>query len=386
MGNDRLVYTFGGAWSNARMLNLSVEEQSVKFAKEESRQYGSFATGVLVTTAIESSEPDYGWGTILIDADIPKNSLIKVYCYASDYKMVEIDGAEVELDQYIMDKKASSFKERLHKLVPLFHLAFSGAVDGLVNVKGRYLWIMIEFLVPNSSKLLLHRVQVSLSHEKLIQYLPQIYRNQKDSDDFFGRFMDIFDSLFFDIEKKVEQLPTSLDYTVASGEMLRYLASWIGVGINDMPVRDMADEELRARMSVAVEEYKAIGTKKGVESLIKRELGVQPIIVEYFRVKKMVQEGRDRKLYHLLFGDNVYCFFLLLPEEAFLGKCDMQTFLHILRNNIPAYTKAKIILLKKRIVLGKHTYLGVNSVIRDYNYVGIDQNISISSGTIIGGN
>jgi hypothetical protein len=45
----------------------------------------------------------------------------------------------------------------------------------------------------------------------------------------------------------------------------------------------------------------------------------------------------------------------------------------------------EVVLLKKRIILGNHTYLGINSMVAEYSYVSIDENIAISDDTLIGG-
>jgi phage tail-like protein len=389
MGNGRLIYTLGSDWRNTRMLNLTVSGQNVVFTAQEAQQYGTFATGVLITRSIDSNEQNYSWGNMQIDATIPENSVIRVYCYASDSKLVSLDEVPVDLDGYIMnheDEGKQLIKEHFRDISYLFHMAFSGALDGLVNQKGRYLWIKIELLVPNPSEFLLRNIRLVFPNEKLIQYLPQIYRDIREDNDFFVRFMDIFESVFFDIEREVEEIPKKLDYTVATGEMLRYLASWICLDTGGIPIRHLPDTEIRKRMFSAVSEYKEIGTRNGVLHYTERELGVKPIIVEYFMVKKMVKEGRDKEVYRELFGENPYCFFLLIPEEAFSDDRDLGSFIRALRNNIPAQTEAKVVLLKKRIVLDKHTYLGINSVIGNYNYVSVDQNISISYDTLIGGN
>jgi hypothetical protein len=98
----------------------------------------------------------------------------------------------------------------------------------------------------------------------------------------------------------------------------------------------------------------------------------------------MLFQGQDKELYKELFGTNPYKFYILLPEEVIHRK-NINSLLTQLKRNIPAHTETEIILLKNGILLGKHTYLGVNSMVGEYNYVSIDQNIAISDDTLIGG-
>lgn len=387
MQNGRLTISINGRWRNCLMLNLCVKDGKLVFPKSQS-SYGSFETGVVITCPIDSNEQDYYWENLKIDAEMPENSVLRVSCYVSESTKAEVDGRIVDLDSYIKTQALLPDEEKkkcVKALDPLFLPAFSGGSDGIVNQKGRYLFIKAEFLVPDTAGFSVNAIEIVYQSERLIQYLPQIYRDHEEDNRFFRRYLNIFESIFFDIEQKVENTAKSFDYGCASGEMLRFLASWICVDGGNSELKRFNDKELRQRISGAVREYGEIGTKKGVEDFVKRELGVRPIIVEYFKVKKAVREGRDKEVYRELFGDNPYCFFLLLPEEAFSGHSDMTRFINELRMNIPAQTEVRLVLLKKRIVLGKHTYLGVNSVVGDYSYVSIDQNVSISNETMIGG-
>ena len=77
-------------------------------------------------------------------------------------------------------------------------------------------------------------------------------------------------------------------------------------------------------------------------------------------------------------------YFILLPADVF-NRQNTNSFLKKLKSSIPAHTEMEIVLLKRSIILGKHTYLGVNSMVGEYNYVSIDENIAISDDTLIGG-
>ncbi len=364
-------------WKRSLLGNLQLRDNQLVFL--EGQEHGMLATGVLITGSIDSTEQDFQWDIISIEVDLPENSIIKVSCFACDTIEVLLGDNLVNLDEYI--KEASGETLSQHKeLNTLFKQAFTGSTDGLLRVSGRYLWLKLEFLVPQPELFCLRKIKLLLTDEQIIQYLPEIYRDGKERNDFFQRFMKIFDSIFFDIEEKVNRIPEKLDYTLAKGDMLRYLADWVSI----RETRNLGDEELRERIAAIMPEYSAIGTKPGIERFVERELKVRPRIVEFFDYKQMLYEGQDKELYKELFGTNPYKFFILLPADVF-NRQNINSLLIKLKNIIPAYTEMEIVLLKRRIILGKHTYLGVNSTVSEYSYVSIDENIAISDDTLIGG-
>ena len=381
MENDRMYITLNRnrEWKRSLLLNLQPGDNQLVFSERPGPEQGMLATGVIITGSIDSTEQDFQWGGIRIEADLPENSVIKVSCFANDSTVISLGDNPVNLDDYLNDTRLDGIA-RLKELNPLFKQAFTGSTDGLLGVNGRYLWLKLEFLVPQPDLFCLRKIKLLLADEKIIQYLPEIYRDGKEYNDFFWRFMEIFDSIFFDIEERINHMPETLDYTQAKGDMLRYLADWVSIHETE----SLRDEELRERISAIIPEYSAIGTKSGIERFVERELKVKPRIIEFFNYKQMLFEGRDKELYEELFGTNPYKFFILLPADVF-NRQTIDSFLKKLKKIIPAHTEMEIVLLKKRIILGKHTYLGLNSMVGEYNYVSIDENIAISDDILIGG-
>jgi len=382
MEKDRMYITINRnrEWNRSLLVNLLAKDNQVVFDLSKENEYGMLAAGILITGSIDSTEHDFQWDSMLIDADMPENSVIKISCFASDSKEILLGYRLVNLDEYIKDSQKDA-KNKLIELSKLFKPSFSGSTDGLIRVRGRYLWIKLEFLVPQPQKFCLRKIKVLLANEKIIQYLPEIYRDSNEDNNFFERFMAIFDSIFFNIEERIEKMSDELDYTIAKSEMLRYLASWLCI----QDTHGMDDESLRERIASIIPEYSAIGTKPGIEKFVESELGVTPTIIEYFNYEQMLRESKDKEIFKELFGTNTYKFFILLPEEVFTKNRNINGFLKKLKNNIPAYTEVELIKLKKGTILGKHTYLGVNSMVGEYNYVSVDENKSISYDTLIGG-
>jgi phage tail-like protein len=342
---------------------------------------GEDSSGIIVTGSADSTEHDFIWKNILIDAAMEQGIIVKVSAYAANTTIITTENGVRELDSLLSDR-TSDPKERLELIDKLFVPLFSECTDGPINLKGRYIWIKLEFIMLESRALELKKIKLLLKSESMMDYLPEVYRTEDGENGFLARFLSIFDSLFFEMDDAVAGLSKSLDYRTAKGQLLRYLSEWICVD----DVSYLTDEQLRDKIRAAISDYRSIGVKKGLVSWIENEYGVTPNIVEYYNVRSMIYEGKDREVYHRLFGDNPYKFFVILPEGVFSGAHETNLFMQRLKKRIPAYTEAEVIITKRNIILENHTYLGVNTVIGDYTEANTDVGSSMAHDIILGGN
>ena len=213
----------------------------------------------------------------------------------------------------------------------------------------------------------------------MVDYLPSIYRSS-GTESFTTRFLSIFHSMVLDLEEDIYSVSRQFDFERASGDMLRFIASWVCVD-----TAGLDDEGIRRAIAGAMEEYQFAQTPAGIRRMIERWTGHTPILVEHFTVRENIRRGKDKELYSRLYGDNPYKFFVLMEEKTFKSRAEADAFLERLRKAIPAHVDADLILLKQSVYLDWHTYLGVNSVISGYTPVAIDESISIHYDTMIGG-
>lgn len=357
MADSRLYITLNRAseWRRGLMNGLEIAGNSL------SSPNGGSAAASFVTGSVDSAEHNFRWTNLVIDARLPENTIVRVSAYTSDTTLAEIDGRAAELDSYLCGK--GSAEEKLRKTAPLFTLLYSGCTDGFINMRGRYIWLRLDFITPEKREIRLDKIKLLLKSESMMEYLPEVYGVEDGENGFLSRFMAIFDSIFFELDDRISAAGDSLDYRIAGGEFLKYLAEW--VNIEDAAY--LSDETLRKRIAAAVSEYGLTGTKNGLMRWIENEYGVRPNIVEYCNIRKMVREGGDREVYRRLFGDDPHRFFVMLPENAFADIHEANLFMDKLRRRIPADTDAAVITLRRCVILENHTYLGVNSVLSGYS-------------------
>lgn len=361
-------------WRRGLLSGLKISGNSVV------PENGDITSAALISGSVDSAEHNFFWRSFLVEAELPENMIMRVSAYSANTKIAEIDGASVELDDYLRSRAASP-GEKLRRLAPLFRPVCSGRTEGPVYLRGRFIWIRLDFVMLDRRALRLDKIKLLWESESMMEYLPEIYRRTDGENGFLTRFMSIFDSIFFEMDDRIGALGDSLDYRIAGGELLRCLAEWVNVE----DAAYLSDETLRRRIGRAVSERGMTGTVNGLACWIEDEYGVRPNIVEHYSVRKMVREGKDRDVYRRLFGDDPYKFFVLLPENVFLSTHEANVFMSRLKKRIPAHTAAEVVTLRRSVILGLHTYLGVNSVLGGYSEAKADSAGRISHHLILGG-
>lgn len=361
-------------WRRGLLSGLKISGNSIVPENE------NVTSAVFISGSVDSSEHDFFWRSFLVEAALPENMIMRVSAYSANTTRAETDGSPVELDGYLRSGAASP-EEKLRRLERLFRPICSGRTEGPLNLRGRYIWIKLDFVMLDRRALRLDKIRLLLKSESMMDYLPEVYRTADGENGFLTRFLSIFDSIFFDMDDRIGALSDSLDYRAAEGDLLRYLAEWVNVE----DTAYLSDEALRRRIGRAVSERGLTGTVNGLIGWIKDEYGVNPNIIEHYSVRKMVREGKDKDVYRRLFGDDPHKFFILLPENVFADTHEANIFMDKLKRRIPANTVAEVVTLQKSVILGRHTYLGVNSVLGGYSEARADSSGRMSHHLILGG-
>ena len=105
-----------------------------------------------------------------------------------------------------------------------------------------------------------------------LKYLPAIY----SADDFMGRFLLIFESILSPIDRTVGNLHYYFDAQMAPPEMLPWLASWLGLALDER----WPEAQRRALILAAVDLYQWRGTRRGLSEFVRLYTGITPEIVE----------------------------------------------------------------------------------------------------------
>ena len=334
---------------------------------------------VMITGSIDSFEHDHVWKAVSFDWSLAPNTSCRISCFASNSKMMEIDGRRMDFDAWLADEKIA-VEDRAGQLGHMFAPIRAHGGDGLLGCRGRFIWFRLDLIAQNRAGFSMRSIKLELPGEQIIDYLPDIYRKGLDENDFFSRFMTVFGSIFFAIEDDINRIGEKLDYRTADEDMLAYQAGWLGIN-----GQAASFDAMREQIGSVLREYRMSGTREGLTRAVERQMGLRPIIVEHFQVDKMVREGRNRQTYYALFGTNPYKIHVMLPQQLLKSRAKIKGLSSRIRSCIPAHVEFEIVALQMSVRLDRHTYLEINSCLSDFSGMVVEEKSILYHDVYIGG-
>lgn len=350
---DYLTLCCREQWLDGLFRHMICEEDTLRL--EAGHHIGAYCL-----PPIDSGETGFAWSRLLIDADLPQDSSLRVYAYASDTP-----------DWSAWERLQDDFRADMDTVPEHFGPPLHSGCDFWLNCTGQYLWLALELTAAGAEQPLVHGVSLRMGGDHMLDYLPSIYQG----DDFTYRFLSVFNSMMQDVEDEIEALPRQL--APESTDMLDGLAEWLCM--------DSSMENSRARIRSVLHEYETMYTPDGIQRSVRQLTGREPLLIEHFTVDPNREDCRNPTVYRRLYGDDPYRFFILLDEDTFASRDRMEWFLSHMRELIPAEMTFELVLLKHCIQLDWHTYLGVNTYIGNYIPAVIDETVTIHYDTTIGG-
>ena len=313
----------------------------------------SLVAGTYFSHRFDSASPRTRWHKFVLDADIPSNTQIRV-SYLVDEQKGDTDARLLDVTRTLAEKNASyPWSEPV-----------ANATDALVGGgEGRYLWLRIELIGSETSTPTLRSVRVEFPRTSYLRYLPAVYQEDARSRDFLERFLSVFETFFGRMEREIASTARLFDPEAArSGdEFLRWVATWLAVAVD----QNWDTERLRKLVRRAPELYRKRGTREGLEEYIETFTGERPLIVEKFQIECDGMLPEVAKLFGELFGNDPYCFCVLLKPCTVRTDEERQAVARLLDAEKPAHTCAGLLTLQPWVYLDAHTYLGVNTYLSE---------------------
>jgi phage tail-like protein len=367
---DRL-YTLNGDEGLITILNL----QPRTLLMEET----GVPEGMWLSTAFDSAEAETVWHKLTLQSFVPDGTQLHVSYFSLNEDSCIINGSYRKVDEWIKDDTVS-YRDKLQGLAPLWSEPIINPQDALFfGAKGRYLWLKLDWIASERYTPLLESLRVYFPRETYLSYLPAVYQEDADSRDFLERFLSLFGTLFTEIEDEIGDLSAYIDPERATGEHLRWLATWVGLETDDY----WTDEHVKAFIKAAPELYRYRGTRHGLMKAIEIYTGAKPLIVEYHQTKAMRDHAELRPLIDQLYGGDPYTFTVLLQPEQVQAEKQRVVIEQLLEEQKPAYTEAKLVQLQPWMYLDLHTYLGVNTLLTEPSLLSLNPNRAMPNDTLI---
>ncbi|MDQ6423030.1 phage tail protein [Paenibacillus sp. LHD-117] len=369
--SDRLYALGGGEETTITLLHLQPQTLSMPET--------GVPEGLWLSKRFDSTESGTVWHKLTADAFVPEGTQLRVSYFCLDHERAVIAGEYRSVDDWIADPSIP-YKEKLEGLATFWSPSIPNPKDALfMGAKGRYLWLKLEWNGTERHTPTVEKLRLYFPRETYLDYLPPVYQEDEESRDFLERYLSIFGTAFTELEEEIGDLSRYIDPYRATGEHLRWLATWIGLETDDY----WTDEQVRSFILAAPELYRYRGTKRGIGAVIEMYTGVRPIIVEQFQTKAMRDHAELRNLTDALYGDNPYSFTVLLRPEQALNEKQRVVIEGLLEEQKPAYTEAKLVQLQPWMYLDLHTYLGINTVLTEPSLLMLGPERSMPNDTLI---
>ena len=363
-------------------IGIGSEEPAIFFIRKEERFVNS---ATYISKFLDSNEEGCQWHKFILDCEIPENTKIDVWYHISD----KVDDEESWSEALINPKDAL-----------------------ILSTKGRY--IKFKFELSSADRLntpKIKSIRVYFPRLSYLRYLPAVYQEDKTSREFLERFLSLFETYFWQLEKKIEEVPQYFDTKATPDEFLDWLSSWLGISLDG----NWSDKKQRELLNRAHELFKKRSTREGLKEMIKLYLEEpklvkflkeqiskcqngtsaenlegfehigkdteEPIIVEQFQLKP-AENSENWKTWERLFGNCPYSFCVLLRPFSVNDENELSTVRRIVEQEKPAYTKGCVVLLQPWIYLDMHTYLGINTILSEPKFI-LEKDSVISRNTIL---
>ncbi len=316
--------------------------------------------GVYVAYGLDSGEKETQWGRLKIAGALEGDGAVVVSYFASDTGEISLGETRVSVDAFLqstvwtVDEKIAAMDGLwVSQRLPLCRDML------LLEAKGRYLFLKIEVDVFDGSRPLIQQVQVEFSGEHLINQLPEFYRLKQNNPELMQRFLSIFQSVTDDLQESIEAISVHFNPNGVEKAHLHWLSRFMAVDNPHM----WEEPQLRALIGRMYRLYLQKGTLAGIAEVVAFYTGAMPMLMEAAEILDFYQGSPYEEDFMQLFGTDVYAFFIFIHDRHIEGNKAIAEIGNLVEAFKPAHTFGHLVVLKPYMVLGDHTYLGVNSVV-----------------------
>lgn len=311
--------------------------------------------GCFFSEVFDSGEKETRWYKLASDFRLPVNCSMRITFFASDDRVIPkkdklYDITEVIKSSNSADKKLAAFS------VSFLSVSYTMADELLLTeLKGRYLFFAVQSISSGGEFPEIYEMRLSFAPYMLTGLLPEIFRDEENS--FLERYLAIFQTLYEDMEEKIDHaaesyIPENPDY-----DFLKWLSDNFCIRSVDL----WNDDQLRYILKNAPRIYRCIGTKSVIIELCELYLGCSVEILEYYDGLEQGFVNKynipDEKLFI-----NPYVFTVIARTER-LTAAEFDGLERIIDACKPAHMNANIVTLPSERF--KANKLGENTVLTD---------------------
>ncbi len=366
------------------------------------------ASGKYYSAALDSKTYQCVWDRVLLRGTVPAGASVRVDTFTSESEKTSPEIASLAESRWSTGQINTSTTSR--------------DWDCLIrSTAGRYCWLRLTLAGDGSVSPEIEKIKIYYPRSSSLKYLPAVYRSDPASGDFLDRFLSLFDRLQEKTDGIITDLARFFDPCATpanapgkeSNDFLAWLAAWLGMTLkNGWPV-----EKRRRLLKNAHRLYALRGTPEGLRLYIKLYTGVEPRILEMFRLRRWLsvdhstlgnnstvsgespmnrlQIGANSTIgkFQLfdygdpnldLFNKYAYQFLVVVPRWPGAGASDEESIEQIIELAKPAHTVAQFQWAEPRLRIGLQALVGVDTVIGKYPVGVIEGQGKLGYDTVLG--
>lgn len=333
--------------------------------------------GIFFSRVLDSGEKEMVWHRMTCEIPVFRTG-VRFWIYCAEAAEFILDGTVTQIDQILQAPMSATQKRKIFK--PFLKKEFLNETDTLLHdVKGRYIWFCIEIYSGQEENVGVEDIFLYFPAKSWTQYLPSIYQKNRESAAFLDQYLSIFQSLYDDFDRRFENSTTLLEPAVAETDFLHYMADWLDIVNTNI----WSEDKLRKLIRMAPDLFRKRGTRQGLIEVIELFTGESPIVVEQWQIQDFRKTSDKKDALDRLYGTDENTFMILVKEKYCSGKREQEALFSLIQEVSPAHMEAHLVALRQYIILGEHTYLGVNSGLGYYKPTRLD-GLSLVSLTSIG--
>ncbi|HUA58214.1 MAG TPA: phage tail protein [Verrucomicrobiae bacterium] len=365
-------------------------------------------SGTYYSAALDSKIYRCLWHRILLEGCVPSGTAVRVDTFTAEFPKTDDEIAGLAESRWSTGQIDTGMSAH--------------SWDCLIQAPpGRYLWLRLTLTGDGSVTPVIGKAKVYYPRSSSLKYLPAVYRADAVSADFLDRFLSLFDTLrardsglITDIARMFDPMATPASRKNAGGvDFLSWLASWLGIALqSNWPVARKRELVRRAHELFALR-----GTPRGLQLQVELYAGVQPRILEMFRLRRWLLVngstlGNDTTLFGNavmnrlqvgvnsqvgsfqlfdfgdpqfdLFNKYAYQFVVVVPRWPGASAADAQNLQQIIDMAKPAHTLGQLQWAEPRLRIGLQAFVGVDTVIGKYPAGVIEGQGKLGYDTVLG--
>ena len=320
--------------------------------EDKSRESG----GIFISRLMDSREKETVWGRLKASIRTSGEGSVRLLLYSGEADVLFLDGGAVRLQEYLTDPSVSA-EEKEKRLAPFLKREVLSPEDILLSsMKGRYLWFILKLYAQNGGNPGVKTLQIIFPAQSWSQYLPSVYQSQ-GTDSFLERYLAVFQSMYEELEQEINRSDEWLNPRLTREDVARWLSGWLGVE----HIESWSGDRLRRFVEQASGLGAIRGTRNGILKLVRLYTGFPAYLTEYQSLLPLMADTEKRNIWERLFGTDRKACFLMVFKESVTEPGSLRALHSLLEDVRPAQTPIRLIVLESRLMLGGHTYLGVNS-------------------------